>query len=154
MHSDVSISLQICVFAPNFLCPPRKNVTSYVLMTIFSELHILCIELLVNGPFMHGGDFVSGMSKLCWYLDDVYTAGTDDVAGVRGRRLYNRILNHRQKILPESHRSAVRNPLRSGAHETNHYSRQQERLGTVSRHRKTGYVRPSSIIIIIIIIII
>jgi len=41
-------------------------------MTIFSELHILCIELLVNGPFMHGGDFVSGMSKLCWYLDDVY----------------------------------------------------------------------------------
>jgi len=69
----------------------------------------------------------------------IYAAGTKHVEGIRRRRLCHYLLHHRQKIVSESGRPAVRHPLRGSSHETHHHRRKQERPGTFSRHRKTGF---------------
>ena len=57
------------------------------------------------------------------------------MARVRSGWLHHRVLNHGQKVISESRRSAVRYTLRGRAHETDHHCSQQERPGTISRHR-------------------
>ena len=61
------------------------------------------------------------------------------MARLRRGRVHYHLLDHRQKILPESGRPALRHPLRGRSHKTDHYRGEQERPGTISRHRKTGF---------------